>query len=484
MKQTLLEELSDFTSETSSANLPEHVADESVRIILDTIGCAFSGISHKRGQIGDQFGRLSGGDGATILATGARASAFGASFANAEAINALDFDAVLPPGHVSPYVFPPALATAEEKRSSGNDLIVAVAIAHEISNRIGKAMDYHRDIKDGKVVPPRVWGFASTVLGGTAATAKLRHLTKEQLAQAISLAALISPVNSASSWREHPEPPTIKYALGGWFAQTALTAAHLAEMGHRGDANIFDPEFGYPRFIGTSRWAPEAITKDIGVVWNFPREEAFKHYPHCRVLAAPLDALTDLIKEHKITVDEIERIDAWVEGFLDRPLWSNRNITDVTDAQFSVAHGLAVGAHMFTPGPDWQDEKNVFSESVLQLMNKVHYQAHPDYIKALQSDPQARPTRIVVHARGQEFVAERTYPKGTSVTDSPYYFSTPTLVEKFLVNASYVMSDRKAQELAAVILDLRSVGDINQLTAFISDAITVRGKTPALGIAR
>lgn len=104
------------------------------------IGCAFSGISHKRGQIGNQFARLVGGDGATILASGERASSFGAAFANAEAINALDFDAVLPPGHVSPYVLPPALATAEEKRSSGNDFIVAIALAHEISNRIGKAM--------------------------------------------------------------------------------------------------------------------------------------------------------------------------------------------------------------------------------------------------------------------------------------------------------------------------------------------------------
>lgn len=243
-------------------------------------------------------------------------------------------------------------------------------------------------------------------------------------------------------------------------------------MGHRGDAAIFDPEFGYPQFIGSSRWTPEAVVKDIGKVWNFPREEAFKHYPHCRVLAAPLDALTDLVKEHQIRANEIERIDAWVEGFLDRPLWSNHNITDVTDAQFSVAHGLAVGAHMFTPGPDWQAAEDVFSESVLNLMNKVHYQPHPDYITALQSNPHARPTKIVVHARGQQFVSEKTHPRGTSATDNPHYFSTDDLVAKFIINATYVMSERDARDLANSILNIGAMADVNELTGFIRDAVS------------
>jgi hypothetical protein len=134
---------------------------------------------------------------------------------------------------------------------------------------------------------------------------------------------------------------------------------------------------------------------------------------------------------------------------------------------------------MFTPGPEWQDAANVFSESVLQLMNKVHYQPHPEYVKALQSDPHARPTKIVVHARGQEFVAECTHPKGTSVPESPYNFSTPQLVEKFVVNASYVMSEAKARELADLILDLPSITDVNLITRFITSAIKTRAKIAA-----
>jgi len=69
-------------------------------------------------------------------------SIFGAAFANGELINALDFDAILPPGHVSPYVIPGALAIAESTGAPGTDLITALALSHEMSYRIGKAMDY------------------------------------------------------------------------------------------------------------------------------------------------------------------------------------------------------------------------------------------------------------------------------------------------------------------------------------------------------
>ena len=90
-----------------------------------------------------------GGSGgpASVLGTGEQLPVFGAAFANAELINALDYDTILPPGHVTPYVLPVALAVAESLGSSGKDYIVASAIAHEMSYRMGKAMDYLRDTR-------------------------------------------------------------------------------------------------------------------------------------------------------------------------------------------------------------------------------------------------------------------------------------------------------------------------------------------------
>ena len=43
-------------------------------------------------------------------------------------------------------------------------------------------MDYLRDIKDGKVSPPPVFGYASTVFGATAAIGRLKGHSQETLA--------------------------------------------------------------------------------------------------------------------------------------------------------------------------------------------------------------------------------------------------------------------------------------------------------------
>src|SRR5437899_8024304 len=197
---TFVETLAAFTADTRFEALPSNVVEESKRLLLDSLGCALGGLSHAKGTIGVQYARLQGpgapGAQASIIGTGERVSAIAAGFANGELINALDFDAILPPGHVSPYVIPGALATAEAARASGKDLLCAVAIAHEMSNRMGKGLDYLRDIKDGKVSPPPVHGYASTVFGATAAVGKVKGHSAEMLADAIGIAASMSPVNA------------------------------------------------------------------------------------------------------------------------------------------------------------------------------------------------------------------------------------------------------------------------------------------------
>ena len=72
-----------------------------------------------------------------------------------------------------------------------------------------------------------------------------------------------------------------------------------------------------------------------------------------------------------------------------------------------------MGAHRLTPGWDWQDPKNVFSPSVLGLMNKVTHEVHPDYVKEVTAHASARPSKVEVRARGKTFVAEKLYPKGS-----------------------------------------------------------------------
>ncbi len=240
MNPTLIQQLATFT-QTRYEDLPPAVIEESRRLLLDSIGAALAAVDSPKGRIGIDYGCLTGATGkATVIGTPHKLNIFGAAFANAELINALDMDAILPPGHVTPYVLPGALAVAEERGMSGKDLIRAIAVSHEMSWRLGKAMDYLRDTKDGKVATPHVYGYSSTVFGATAAIAMLQGQSEERMAHALGIAGCISPVNAQMAWFDHAPSSTIKYLLGGTLTQAAMTAAHMAALGHRGDVMVLD----------------------------------------------------------------------------------------------------------------------------------------------------------------------------------------------------------------------------------------------------
>jgi 2-methylcitrate dehydratase PrpD len=470
VSKTIIETLADFASETTFSDLPEGVVEESKRVLLDSVGCALGGVEHPKGRIGIEYGRILGGVGgdATIIGTPDRVSVFGASFANGELINALDFDAVLPPGHVSPYVIPGALAMGESLRSSGKELITALAVSHEMSYRFGKSMDWTRDTEDGKVSVSAVLGYTSTVFGATAAITHMKGLPADVVANALGIAGTISPVNSHRSWMSHAPSSTTKYTMGGVMAQTGLTAAYMAELGHRGDPQILDDaEFGYRRFIGTKRWVPENLTDQLGSEWRYPAENSYKPYPHCRVMHGLFDALRDLMERNDLRPEEIDALRAWGEGWVMLPVWLNNLIEHVHDGQFSVVHGLAVAAQRVPPGPAWQDPQLVFDPAVLDLMNRITFDTHPDYVTSINRHPASRPSRIEIDARGRTFVAEREYYKGSPSPDPTSFMTTNELVDKFLVNASVVLPTAQAEQAAAAILELENSDDVSQVARLL-----------------
>jgi 2-methylcitrate dehydratase PrpD len=360
------------------------------------------------------------------------------------------------------------MAVGEAGKVDGREIICATAIAHEMSNRIGKSLDYLRDIKDGKVCPPPVYGYASTIFGATAAIGRLKRHNASQLADGLGIAACISPVNSHWCWSQHAPSTTIKYTAAGPLVQAAMTAAHFAELGHRGDRQMLDDgEFGFRRITGSNRWAPEKIMPDIGKHWYFPSEQSYKPYPHCRILHALLDCLIAIVNANDIKVSEIEGINAWVEAFVMQPIWLLSKIEHVTDAQFSVAHGLSVGAHRIPPGKTWQSPEIVFDPSVMALMERITFEVHPEYEKLVTGNAASRPARIEVRARGQSFIGEKRYPKGSPSPDPETTMTTEELVTKFVGNADGVLSASRTWEVVDKLLALEKVEDFSTVMGLL-----------------
>ena len=106
--QSVTKELVRFAVETNFDALPNEAAHEAKRVFLDSVGCALGGIAVDKGRFSVQFARaLGGASESTILGVGDKVSSAAAAFANGELINALDWDSVLAPAHVSPFVISP-----------------------------------------------------------------------------------------------------------------------------------------------------------------------------------------------------------------------------------------------------------------------------------------------------------------------------------------------------------------------------------------
>lgn len=471
MSRTLVEQLAHFTTTTRWQDLPPAVVHECKRMLLDSIGCALAGIDFQKGRAGRDFAQVLGGGSnqATVIGDARRASVPAAAFANAELINTLDMDVVCPPGHVTPAILASVMAVGEQLASPGTALIEALAIGHDIGNRFGRATDNLRDTQDGLSRPPTVFGYTSPIFGAAAAVGRLKGHAVETLANALGIAACISPVNSMMSWIQHAPATTIKYTLEGSLALQALTATSMAEFGHRGDLQVLDDrEHGYARFIGTTRWAPEHLVDQLGSVWKFPGETSYKPYPHCRVFHALIDCVLKIVEAHDIRPHEIDGIKIFVEGFAEKPVWVNRIIDDVHDAQFSMYHGIAVAAHRVPPGKAWLQDDLIHSPSVLGLMERVTSELHPDYVKLLSGHAASRPARVEIRARGRTFVEEKRYPKGSPSPEADTTMTDEQLIAKFRHNAQEVLPGSAIDALIDTSMNLERMADFGRVMRWTS----------------
>jgi 2-methylcitrate dehydratase PrpD len=129
--------LAEFVNRTRFEDLPENVVWEVKRILLDSLGCALAGLRTVKGKTVFSLGFKGGSPEATIVGVEQKVPASAAAFINGELLNALDYDVLCAPtGHVTPYLLSAPLAVAEWKQVSGKELILAVAISHEVAQRV------------------------------------------------------------------------------------------------------------------------------------------------------------------------------------------------------------------------------------------------------------------------------------------------------------------------------------------------------------
>jgi 2-methylcitrate dehydratase PrpD len=172
--------LAGWASALGYQDLPAPVSELAKQCLLDYLSVALAGAGDPLVQI--LFDEMAGAGGtpeATIIGYSARLPVLSAALVNGAMAHALDYDDVnmAMPGHPSVAILPGLLALAEQKGSSGSEVITAFVAGYEIACRIGAALrPGHYNL-----------GFHSTgtigTFGATAACARLLGLDAEATAK-------------------------------------------------------------------------------------------------------------------------------------------------------------------------------------------------------------------------------------------------------------------------------------------------------------
>ena len=469
----ITQQLVDFVQDLQFKHLPDEVVHEVKRILLDSFGCALAGVTTDKGKLSIQLAkRLGEKSESSIIGTADKVPSTSAAFANGELINALDMDLVLIPGagHVSPFVIPASLAIAESIKASGKDLILATALSHEISTRLGLSlrgiMRYVKEGTTGNVVLSEVYGYTSCIFGGTAAVGKLIGLDHDKMAHSLGIAGYMCPVPTMMKWSCSPPAAMTKYALSGWLGQAEITAALLAETGYTGDTSVLDGKRGFWRFYASDRWKPNNLTEKLGEQWRLLGAN-YKPYPCCRLMHGALDLFIEIIDENRLMPQDIEKVRVLLSLLAEEPVWHNRQIKTHIDAQFSVPYVFAVAAHRVRIGADWQNPDTITRPDIQDFMNKVTFDTHPNFIEKMLENPMNMLSSVEVIAKGKTFTAEKTWAKGDPYPEIAR-MTDDELMQKFRNNACCILSQEKVDNAIKLVFDLEELADISELSECLS----------------
>ena len=230
-----LEFLSEYASSLSYDDLTESAAKAVKQRFIDTMGCAIGGYTAEPCQIARRLCFATDTPHtARIIGSLFRTSPEMAAFANSTMARYLDFNDAYrakDAGHPSD-VIGAVLAAGEAVHADGKSLMVATVLGYEVQCRV-----IEETILDQKGWDQPVY----VVLGSALAAGKLFGLTREQLANAASLA--LTP-NMALYQNRVGELSMWKAAAAGMAARQGVFAALLAREGMTGPEEAIEGKYG------------------------------------------------------------------------------------------------------------------------------------------------------------------------------------------------------------------------------------------------
>ena len=242
MSDRILNHLCDYALKLSYRDLPQEVIRRTKHIVMDTLGCALGGAESPPAKIARAAAsEITSAVPSTVLISGHKTSPDLAAFANGVMIRYLDFNdtyAGSPTCHPSD-LLAPVLAVVDARKGNGKDVILGTVLGYEMLCGLIDAGSKER----GHSWDQSTYG----VIAAAVVAAKLFGHTKEQMANAISLAVAshISLEQIRRGQISHWKGCALANA-----SRNAVFCAILAAKGMTGPEEVFEGKAGFLNSTG------------------------------------------------------------------------------------------------------------------------------------------------------------------------------------------------------------------------------------------
>jgi 2-methylcitrate dehydratase PrpD len=438
----VMRKLSGYIASALRRPLPRAVVEKSKHHILDTIAAMMSGSRLAPGRNAIAYVKALGGvKEACVIGSSIITTAVNAALANGMLAHADETDDSHAPSLTHPGcgIVPAALAMAERERQNGTGLIRAVALGYDVGCRLTQSLDAYEFRNDGHSTHS-----FGPLFGAAAAAGALAGLRELQVRHLLSFAA--QQASGISCWMRDRKHVEKAFDFGGMPARNGVTAATMVAHGFTGVDDVFAGERNF--FVAYGRKPdPNVLVRGLGATYEIMNTN-IKRWSVGSPIQAPLDSLLDLIREHQIKAEDVERLVVRV-AHQGANTVDNRAMPDIC-MQHMCAIMLIDGKVTFASS---HDEKRMSDRKVLALRNRIELRGDD----ALSAAMPSRQGIVEISLRdGRQLRRHTRAVRGTA--ENP--MTRAEVDEKSYDLMAPVIGKSRARKLCDTVLKLEKIRDV------------------------
>jgi 2-methylcitrate dehydratase PrpD len=394
--------LAEYAANLHYEEIPALVIQRAKDCMADAVATILFGAPFPWSQMIIAQARLQGQSGgkSAILSTGASVSASAAALAHGAMTHAFEQDNITFPdsgAHPGAALVTSGLAVAQDRGSSGRELLTAIVAGAEVMIRVAWATKRTNEAR-GFHAPGTLGPFGAAIVTG-----KLLQLDAVRMANALGIAGSTS--GGLLEFAHSGNGAMVKRLHLGRAAEGGVLAGSLAAAGFTGPNTVLEGGAGFLHAFCNQTDSAE-LTRGLGELYQ-TQTIAMKHYS-CHITAhTSVEAMTDLRKKYGFSGSDVASVE--IRGSERMATTNNIPVpTDIMLAQFSIPFCVALAAYRDPVDPYSFDDAATRDPGILATASVVKITAQPG-----QGDDDISSTVTVTLKGGHRFTTRVTEFLGT-----------------------------------------------------------------------